>query len=302
MQRDVYNGRPYIRVAPWGPYTAEVAFADQVHDTRWDATFQTFWICNKSVAAGLTSTGTLKGVLVPTTVNSLTSYQPPTNGDTAILMPGVDVTMARRDAFKGLIVTPKQYSNNVFPVVKKFDDLLRTGMNDFSSRPIILMRFSEVYLMNAEANYMAGKTTEAAASLNVIRTRAAFRTPADATYIPKGQFSVTAATQGAANTANAAAMLLTPAQLAQLAVPNNTTVGSPLNGMDLILEEYTRELYGDPRRWYDLVRTRQLVRRLKMYNTPGAANVQEFHMRRPIPQTQIDAVLTGPKYPQNNGY
>jgi len=302
MQRDVYNGRPYIRVAPWGPYTAEVAFADQVHDTRWDATFQTFWITNKSVAAGVTSTGGLKGVLVPTTVNSLTSYQPPTNGDTAILMPGVEVTMARRDAFKGLIVTPKQYSNNVFPVVKKFDDLLRTGMNDFSSRPVIVMRFSEVYLMNAEANYMLGKTSDAAASLNVLRTRAAFRTPADAAFIPKGQFSVTAATQATANSANAAAMLLTPAQLSQLSVPNNTTVGSALNGMDLILEEYTRELYGDLRRWYDLVRTRQLVRRVKMYNAPGAPNVQEFHMRRPIPQVQIDAVLTGPKYPQNNGY
>jgi hypothetical protein len=299
MQRDVYNGRPYIRVAPWGPYTAEVAFADQVHDTRWDATFQTFWICNKTVAAGLTSTGTLKGVLVPTTVNSLTSYQPPTNGDTAILMPGTDVTMARRDGFKGLIVTPKQYSNNVFPVVKKFDDLLRTGMNDFSSRPVIAMRFSEVYLMNAEANYMAGSTTAAASSLNVIRQRAAFRVPADGAFIPKGQFSVTAANQAAAN---ATAMLLTPAQLAQLAVPNNTVTGSALCGMDLILEEYTREFYGDLRRWYDLVRTRQLVRRLKMYNTPGAPNVQEFHMRRPIPQVQIDAVLTGPKYPQNNGY
>jgi hypothetical protein len=302
MQRDVYNGRPYIRVAPWGPYTAEVAFADQVHDTRWDATFQTFWICNKTVAAGLSSTGISKGVLVPTTVNSLTSYQPPINGDTAILMPGAEVTMARRDAFKGLIVTPKQYSNNVFPVVKKFDDLLRTGMNDFSSRPVITMRFSEVYLMNAEANYMAGNTAAAASSLNVIRQRAAFRVPADGAFIPKGQFSVTAANQAAANAANATAMLLTPAQLAQLAVPNNTAAGSSLCGMDLILEEYTRELYGDLRRWYDLVRTRQLVRRLRMYNTPGAPNVQEFHMRRPIPQVQIDAVLTGPKYPQNNGY
>lgn len=302
MQRDVYNGRPYIRVAPFGPYTAEVAFADQVHDTRWDATFQTFWICNKSVAAGLTSTGGLKAALIPTTVSSITSYQAPTNGDTAILMPGVEVTMARRDAFKGLIVTPKQYSNNVFPVVKKFDDLLRTGMNDFSSRPIIVMRFSEVYLMNAEANYMVGNFTAAASALNVIRQRAAFRTPADAAFIPKGQFSVTAAAQTASNTANAAAMLLTPAQLTQLAIPNNTTVGSALCGMDLILEEYTRELYGDLRRWYDLVRTRQLVRRLKMYNTPGAPNVQEYHMRRPIPQVQIDAVLTGPKYPQNNGY
>lgn len=304
MVRDVYNGRPYIRVAPNAPYTAQVAFADQVHDTRWDATFQTFWICNKAgVPGGLQSNGTTrKGALIPTTFNSINSYVPPADGDTAILMPGVEVNMARRDAFKGMIVTPRQYNNTIFPTVKKFDDLLRANMNDFSSRPVVVMRFSEVYLMNAEANYMVGNFTNAATSLNVLRQRAAYRTPADGQYIPKGQFRVTAASMGTDNAANAAAMLLTPAQLAQLAVPTSTTVGSPLNGMDLILEEYTRELYGDPRRWYDLVRTRQLVRRVKMYNAIGAPNVQEFHMRRAIPQDYINTVLSGPAYPQNNGY
>ena len=303
MVRDVYNGRPYNRLVPNTPYTVQVAFADQVHDCRWDATFQTFWICNKSgVPAGLTSTGTSKGALTPATNVSFTSYQPPIGGDTAILMPGADVTLARRDAFKGLIVAPKQYNAIVAPTVKKFNDVLRTAMNDHSSRPHIDMRFSEVYLMNAEANYMLNNFTAAATSLNVIRQRAAFRTPADALYIPKGQFSVTAVTQAAANAANAAAMALTPAQLAQLAIPNNTTVGSPLCGMDLILDEYTRELCGDARRWYDLVRTHQLVRRVKMYNANGAPNIQDFHTRRPIPQSEIDNVLTGPKYPQNKGY
>lgn len=104
------------------------------------------------------------------------------------------------------------------------------------------------------------------------------------------------------NSANAAAMQLTGTQLAQLSVPNNTTVGSGPCGMDLILEEYSRELYGDPRRWYDLVRTNQLVRRVKMYNPIGGPNIQTYHTRRPIPQTLINNVLTGPTYPQNNGY
>lgn len=301
MLRDVYGGRPYVRVAPNGPYVNQV-FADQVHDTRWDATFQTFWICNTNVAAGLKSDGTLKGKLIPTSIVSTTQYIPPMDGDTAILMPGADVNMARRDAFKGLIVTPKQYSNIIFPTVKKFDENKRTAQNDFSGRPIVLLRFSEVYLVNAEANYMVGNISAAATSLNVVRQRAAYRTPADANFIPKGQFSVTAATQATANATNAAAMALTPTQLAQLALPNNTTAGSALCGMDLILDEYTREYFGDPRRWYDLVRTQQLVRRVKMYSATGGPNVQAYHMRRPIPQGEIDAVLTGPKYPQNNGY
>jgi hypothetical protein len=301
MLRDVYGGRPYVRLAPNVPYTMQVAFADQVHDTRFDATFQTFWICNTKAAAGTTSTGGSKGVLTPASNVSLTAYQPPLDGDTAILMTTEDVTMARRDAFKGLIVAQKQYNNTVFPTVKKYDDPLRTGILDFSSRPIVLMRFSEVYLMNAEANYMLGNTTNAAASLNTIRQRAAYRTPADGLFIPKNKFSVTAASMGADNATNAAAMALTPAQLAQLSVPN-TTSGSTLCGMDLILEEYSRELYGDPRRWYDLVRTQQLVRRVKMYNTFGAPNIQAYHTRRPIPQSLINNVLSGTPYPQNNGY
>jgi hypothetical protein len=304
MNRDNYNGRPYERLAPNGPYINKV-YVDQVHDTRWDATFQTFWICNKKgVPVGVKFDGTPKpgGALVPTVTFSETSYNFPLDGDTAVLMPGVEVDNARRDAFKGLIVTPKQYSNGVFPTVKKFNDPLRPNMNDFSSRPIALMRFSEMYLMNAEANYMLNKYDLAAQSLNVLRRRAAYRTPEDALYIPKGQFRVTAATMANANTANAAAMELTGAQLAQLAVPYSNAVGSAENGMDLILDEYSRELFGDPRRWYDLVRTRQLVRRVKMYNANGAPNIQEYHMRRPIPQTLIQNVLTGPVYPQNNGY
>lgn len=302
MLRDVYNGRPYIRLAPNKPYVMDVAFADQVHDSRYNATFQTFWICNTNVAAGTKSDGTLKGKLIPASNVSLNSYNVPMDGDTAILMPSTDVTMARRDAFKGLIVTPKQFSNTVFPTVKKYDDPNRTGILDFSSRPIVLMRFSEVYLMNAEANYMLGNVNAAATSLNVIRQRAAYRTVADAALTPKNQFSVTAASMATDNATNAAAMALTPDQLAQLAIPNNTTNTSQLCGMDLILDEYSREFYGDPRRWYDLVRTQQLVRRNKMYNTAGAPNVQAYHMRWPIPQREINNVLTGPKYPQNNGY
>ena len=302
MLRDVYNGRPYTRLAPNVPYTMNVAFKDQVHDTRYDATFQTFWICNTNVAAGTTSTGGAKGKLIPASNVSLSAYQRPVDGDTAILMPSTDVTMARRDAFKGLIVTPKQFNNTIFPTVKKFDDPARTGILDFSSRPIVLMRFSEVYLMNAEANYMLGNISAAATSLNVIRQRAAYRTPADAQTVAKNQFRVTEETMASANASNAAAMNLTSEQLSQLSISNNTSTGSSPNGMDLILEEYSRELYGDPRRWYDLVRTRQLVRRVKMYNAIGAPNIQDFHTRRPIPQTLIDAVLSGPKYPQNNGY
>jgi len=302
MLRDVFNGRPYIRQAPT-QYTVSTAFADPIHDARYDATFQTYWICDNKTSAGLTSTGGLKGVLALASNVSTSAYQVPIGGDTAILMPETNsVTMARRDAFKGLIVTPAQFTNVIFPTIKKFDDPTRLQTSDFSSRPIVLLRFAEAYLVNAEANYMAGNIAAAATSLNVIRTRAAFRAPGDAAIVAASSVSVTAATQASVNAANVAAMQLTPAQLAQLALPNNTTVGSAPCGMDLILDEYTREFYGELRRWYDLARTGQLVRRTKQYNTVAAPNIQPFHARRPIPQSLIQAVLTGPVYPQNNGY
>lgn len=304
VQRDVYNARPYIRVSPNHPYTNKV-FADQVSDSRWDATFQTFWINNVNTAAGKKFDGSLKGKLIPTSNFSQTVYNIPVDGDTAVLMTRVEVDNTRRDNFKGVIIAPSQFSNDMFPTVKKFDELRRIQMNDFSGRPIVMLRFSEMYMINAEANYMLGgaNITKAVTSLNVIRQRSAYRVPADGDRIPKSQFRVTSANMGVLNAANAAAMALTPAQIALLSVPNNTTtLTADICGMDLILDEYTREYYGDPRRWYDLVRTQQLVRRAKLYNARAKPNIQDYHMRRPIPQDLINAVLTGPVYPQNNGY
>ena len=55
-------------------------------------------------------------------------------------------------------------------------------------------------------------------------------------------------------------------------------------------------------RYQDLVRTKSLVRRVKAWNTEAAANVKDFHTLRPIPQSQIDRTVEGPKFPQNPGY
>lgn len=335
MRRDNYNGRPYSRIAPNGPYLYNVMFPNRVADSRFDATFQTFWIHDKPTYTGLSSGGNplpsgaifpgytsaewaagkrhnatviadrvgSKGALIGTSNFSETSYNIPVDGDTAILISDGDVSMARRDAFKGLIVEPAQINQLHWPTVKKFDDTRRTRLNDKSARPKVMLRFSEVYLLNAEANYMLGNTAAAAASINVLRRRAGYRNPSDGDRIPKHAFRVTTANMGAANAANMLAMELTPAQLSQLGVAYNRTAGAALNGLDLILDEYSREFFGDERRWYDLVRTRYLVRRAKMYRTGlTATNVKDEYMRRAIPQSLINSVLTGPKYPQNNGY
>src|SRR4029453_1561355 len=69
------------------------------------------------------------------------------------------------------------------------------------------------------------------------------------------------------------------------------------------MEERERELAGEFNRWYDLVRPGAdfFVNRVKKYN-PHATSIALKHALRPIPQSQIDGVVEGPKYPQNPGY
>jgi hypothetical protein len=255
IDRDIPNGRPFIRIRPNYNYTMVVAFADKVNDSRYDGTFQTRWITNRNTA-------TPRGTLIP-------------GVDTAIWMPGRLVSVAERNAFKGIIFEPPiagatvPYTAIIYPSMKKYDDSSRAYLNDASTRPFILFKFSEVYLIAAEAAFKANDLPNAAAMLNVLRQRAALR---------PGQ-------SPAQYAAALAAQTITPAQVT----------------LDFILDERTRELYGEYFRWWDLVRTKTLVSRIQQYN-PEAAAVQSFHMLRPIPQQQIDLVTEGPKFPQNPGY
>ena len=260
MTRDLTNGRPFFRVRPNYDYVNNVAFADRTNDYRYWNTFQTTWIAN---TANVT---TPRGALT-------------VGADTAIWMPPADPGEAKRASFKGIIfLSPSvaagatgsnaNASNNTFfPSLKKFDDPNRPSVNDPSSRPVVLFRFSEIYLIAAEAAFKLNDLTTAANMLNVLRTRAAFRTtnmPADAV----------------------AKMQVSPGQVT----------------LDFILDERTRELYGESLRWWDLTRTQSLVRRVKQYNTEAGPNIQDFMTLRPIPQTQINLVTQGPPFPQNPGF
>ncbi|WP_162418601.1 RagB/SusD family nutrient uptake outer membrane protein [Cyclobacterium roseum] len=72
--------------------------------------------------------------------------------------------------------------------------------------------------------------------------------------------------------------------------------------LDFILEERARELIGEKHRWYDLKRTGTLLERVRQYNLDAAPNIQDMHLVRPIPQTQIDRVGNPGEFPQNPGY
>ena len=265
--RDIANGRPFQRIRPNTKYIIDQAFANRANDSRFDGTFQTVWLSNSTQLAAKGSIGatTPRGVLINAT-------------DTSIWMLDRLATPSQRAAFKGIIFEPEHlpgatvpYTASYYPSVRKFDDSTRGDQNDYSDRPYILFRFSEVYLIAAEAAIKGGATAQDAANMiNVLRTRAAAKIPQ------------------------------TPVEYAA-AVAANQVLASDMT-IDFILDERSRELFAESTRWWDLARTGKLVDRVKLWNPEAAAGVQPYNVLRPIPQDQIDLVTEGPKYPQNAGY
>ena len=180
-------------------------------------------------------------------------------GDTAIFMPGYEMPDAQIKATPYQVITPSKYGPRLAPTLIKYFDTKRSDMNSPSIRPIIVYRLADTYLIAAEAAFMDGRPADAVPYINAIRRRAAY---------PSG---------------DPAAMEIQASDLS----------------LDFILDERSRELCGELIRWLDLVRTGQLLRRARLHNTDAQVNIQEKHILRPIPQTQIDATTTGTPYPQN---
>jgi len=160
--------------------------------------------------------------------------------------------------------------------VKKFDDPdtpQSTSENGY--RDIVLFHVSQMYLVNAEANYMAGNEGAALARINAVRNRAGLPNLASfAAYQP--QYTVSA-----------------------------TYTEKPL---DLILDEYARECYGEQTRYADLRRTKQYIR----YNLEFNRNIDdlsdmqnnkgEFKWLRPIPTDEFNNNTALTPADQNPGY
>jgi len=77
--------------------------------------------------------------------------------------------------------------------------------------------------------------------------------------------------------------------------------------INTILEERAIEFCGEQQRWFDLKRTKTLIPRVRAYNAQAAGQIQNYHLYRPIPTAQIDAVTNfspnpGTDFWQNIGY
>jgi hypothetical protein len=276
MIRDSYYGRPYQRLRPnsykWPSgdnadknYFLDQAFVKRDIDSRYANTFYSVYISNRSITVNAGDNNNQRGIGFTTTIGV----------DTAVWLPDFEVAGAPQfigtRPFKGIVVPPSLWKSDIYPAVKKHMDPSRgANFNDPSTRPCVLYRFSDVYLTGAEAYFKAGDAAKAADLINVVRKRAAFRKTNTA----------------AQNEAAATAMTITAGDVT----------------LDFILDERSREFFGEWQRWHDLVRTRSLVRRVKAWNPEAAQYIKDFHTLRPIPQTQIDRVVEGPAFPQNTGY
>lgn len=151
----------------WGnpnfTYPSKYLFSlfNETIDSRFEKSFRTLWLSNLNNA-----------------------IDQPATGDTAIYVsissaskPNVakDYLYLNIDSIYNADGTVRSYSNP-FPALKKFDSPKYNGYFNKTRYGLLdnfVMRFSEVYLIAAEAELLLGNTSEAANYVNVIRTRAA---------------------------------------------------------------------------------------------------------------------------------
>lgn len=160
MVRDINYGRPFKRLRPT-TFLLETVFKDRVNDSRYKKTFRDTWLSN---APGTYNTA-FDNSKAKVTFKA---------GDTTIYIPGVEWTVAQRAAKPYQVLVPSAYSPALFPTLQKFFDPLRPDRTyEAGSRDYLAFRLAETYLILAEAQLKLGKTTEAAAAINMVRRRAA---------------------------------------------------------------------------------------------------------------------------------
>jgi hypothetical protein len=172
-------------------------------------------------------------------------------------------------------------SDNFFPQLRKYDDplyLTIDGTSTSGKLDVILLRFAEMYLIAAEAQFHLSKDNNdpvAIGYIDVLRRRAA---------TPLGSTNNDVTT-------------------AEIAASGNGQGGY----LNFILDERARELCGEHLRWYDLKRTKQLEHRLGPNSAVHAnPNVTLFdpekHYVRPVPITFLQSINNAAEFGQNPKY
>lgn len=220
----------------------------------------------------------------------------------------------------GAIYTDLTTAGQGFPALSKHMDGSRNSLNDVvGHRDFTLARSAETYLIAAEAKIRlaqagTGSYSDALPYINPVRVRAQYINGENRSAYNDGGntlLSVTLQTPGVGISfypgnsyyesnnipaTTVASASLTVANIATLPaqdeyIINALGLSSTYDRMlAFILNERSRELVGEFKRWEDLARTQTLVKRVQVFNLEGAANIKSYHTLRPIPQSFLDGV------------
>ena len=286
VQREAVQGlgRPWTRMAPVADAFIEGGVwedAVKAIDSRYDATFTLSYFTNWDKAGNGEPyvIGANGSQIKPG--ESYFSWVPQSE-DSKINYSGADGKlgfgeMAGHDDF---VVAVNHISRKKYPINWKLgiyrtdnNGGLGSKVNGGSPRPWNVAKFSEFYLIGAEAAVKLGDQANAKKLVNVLRERAGKQTYCVNKRAPQ--------------TADHSAEMLA-------ATPATITI-------DFILDERSREFWGEGYRWFDLVRTQKWAERASIYHIAGSGytdkDLQEVrrdipagYYIRPIPQGQLDGM------------
>ena len=286
VQREAVQGlgRPWTRMAPVADAFIEGGVwedAVKAIDCRYDATFTLSYFTNWD-KAGNSEPYVLGANGLQVKPGEAYFSWVPESEDANINYSGADGKlgfgeMAGRPDF---VVAVNHISRKKYPINWKLgiyrtdnNGGLGSKVNGGSPRPWNIAKFSEFYLVAAEAAVKLGKNSDARDLVNVLRARAGKQT-----YCVNKR---------AAQTADHSAEMVA-------ATPATITI-------DFILDERSREFWGEGYRWFDLVRTQKWGERAGTYRIAGSGytdkdlqtvkrDIPAGYYIRPIPQGQLEGM------------
>ena len=286
VQREAVQGlgRPWTRMAPVADAFIEGGVwedAVKAIDSRYDATFTLSYFTNWN-KSGNTEPYVLGANSMQVKPNEVYFSWVPESEDSKINYTGADgkLGFGELPGRADFVVAVNHISRKKYPCnwkigIYRTDNAgsLGSKVNGGSPRPWNIAKFSEFYLLAAEAAVKLNDNANAYKYVNVLRERAGKQT-----------YCVNARAPFSAD--HSAEMIA--------ATPTTITI-------DFILDERSREFWGEGYRWYDLVRTQKWAERATTYHIAGSGytdkDLETFtrtipadYYIRPIPQGQIDGM------------
>jgi starch-binding outer membrane protein, SusD/RagB family len=276
-------GRPWTGVVPTHELILNV-FADKTNDSRYDGTFTTVYRGNWK-RGGTASDVLYNANNMPVAMEAPIFTFLDSDPGTIIYSAGAGKSNVGAGEIPGRadwVLAPRDISRFVYPGLWKMGPYRTDNGNSLGqmnieyTRPFPIAKFSELYFVAAEAA-VKGATTLAGQSarelINVIRARAGKWRWANNGRVEKIEDN------------SAAMVAATPGVI----------------DINYILDERSREYYGEGVRWFDLVRTQTWHIRAASYTICGTAKGDRTPVTynrtipltaylRPIPQGQLDGM------------